>query len=722
MGDTTEDVEASAKSSDDKGGQKSNVSAAGSNEEVTEETSEQNRSSIIPDDQDERHEESEDDLEPPPPLPPRPTVVEPKDQPPPTDPATVVEWRSATLRPRLPPQSTTAVSLTDIFAQPVLDSSRDAHLTPNRSKNGSVSEHSQDKHHEATRHGQLGSGLAESSSIRSYVPSIVAGNDVESLLEALSSGQDTPAWKALNAQIPGEGRHVEFEEDAELKAQFGVEFDELEQLQADGSNEEEVSRKWRSRLKHFFILSSAGKPIFSRHGDDSLISGYIGIIQTIISSFLENDITLRTFNAGNTRFVILTEGPLYLVAVSRLEESDSQLRVQLEALYMQILSTLTSPVLTRLFSNRPSTDLRRPLQGTEPLLAGLADSFTRGSPSTLLSALECLRLNPSHRQLINTVLLKTRVPSLLYGLIVAGGRLVSAVRPEKHSLHPGDLQLIFNLVYAAGGVKASEGENWIPLCLPGFNNRGYLYMYASFLGTNGGGDVGKDGNEEKEKTDEEQIAILLISADKESFYELKKMRDETVVQLEKYGSIKHIQSSIRRGRPVVASEIISGGTTVLRHFLYRSHKNVQFVMSSYTPDFDSAFSQRQLINLYHTLHSAMHVKNKPLRMQFRVRKDTISLAWMTKGFEIYCVAAGTGDAPTSTSAGNELIPQPDLEIPPATGVQVQKEQRSNNNNNDRNEEEEEEEIKTKLFHAAQKICRWITKEEEKLFILGGAVF
>ncbi len=261
-----------------------------------------------------------------------------------------------------------------------------------------------------------------------------------------------------------------------------------------------------------------------------MISGYIGIIQTIISSFLESDNSLRTFVAGDTRFVVLTEGPLYLVAISRLEESESQLRVQLEALYMQILSTLTLPVLTRLFSNRPSTDLRRPLQGTEPLLAGLADSFTRGSPSTLLSALECLRLSPAHRQVINTVLLKTRVPSLLYGLIVAGGRLVSVVRPRKHSLHPSDLQLIFNLVYAAGGVKASEGENWIPLCLPAFNNRGYLYMYASFLGTGSGGAqpaVDRSRDDHKEKTDE-QIAILLISAEKESFYELKKMRDEAV--------------------------------------------------------------------------------------------------------------------------------------------------------------------------------------------------
>jgi hypothetical protein len=51
--------------------------------------------------------------------------------------------------------------------------------------------------------------------------------------------------------------------------------------------------RWRSRRKHFFVLSSAGKPIYSRYGDDSVISGYMGVIQTIISFFEDNGDTLR---------------------------------------------------------------------------------------------------------------------------------------------------------------------------------------------------------------------------------------------------------------------------------------------------------------------------------------------------------------------------------------------------------------------------------------------
>lgn len=338
-------------------------------------------------------------------------------------------------------------------------------------------------------------------------------------------------------------------------------------------------------------MSSAGKPIYSRHGDQNLINGYIGIIQTIISFYQGAEDPLKGFTAGGARFVVTTQGPLYFVAISRLGESDSQLRVQLEALYMQILSTLTLPTLTHLFSNRPSTDLRRPLQGTEPLLSSLADTFTKGSASALLSALECLKIRKSERHVINNTLLKTRTEKLLYGLIVAGGRLVSVIRPKRHSLHPSDLQLIFNMLFEAGGVKAGGGENWIPLCLPGFNNRGYLYMYVSFL--NAYSDRTSDDIKSPASRNtgrEDEIAILLISADKESFFELKQMRDDVVNLLEKTGSMEIVKIAVRKGRPST-TDLVPG--TQLRHFLYKSRANVQFVMPSFTPHFNTPVARRR---------------------------------------------------------------------------------------------------------------------------------
>lgn len=281
--------------------------------------------------------------------------------------------------------------------------------------------------------------------------------------------------------------------------------------------------QWKEKRKHYLILSAAGKPIYTRHGDSGLVSSYIGIIQTIISFYQDVDDTLRSFTAGDTKVVILSKNPLYLVTISRLVESESQLRLQLDALYMQILSTLTLPALNHLFSIRPSTDLKKPLQGTETLLSTLADSFTKGSLTTLLSALECLKLRKSHRNIINNILLKTRAEKLLYGLVAAGGRLVSVIRPKKHSLHPGDLQLLFNMIFEADGVKAGGGESWIPVCLPGFNSSGYLYMYVSFLNPN---EDSEDVILDESTPKDESVAIVLISAEKESFFQLQEMRNK----------------------------------------------------------------------------------------------------------------------------------------------------------------------------------------------------
>ena len=275
------------------------------------------------------------------------------------------------------------------------------------------------------------------------------------------------------------------------------------------------------------ILSATGKPIWSRHGNDGLISSYIGVLNTIISSYEGTKERLRSFTAGDTRFLVLFKGPVQLFIISRLQENDSHLHAQLEALYMQVVSTLTLPSMERMFSSRPSTDLRRALQGTEKLLSALADGFTRGSPSTLLSALECLTMKKRHRDLIDSIFLNNRSPQLLYGLVVAKGRLVSVVRPRKHSLHPGDLQLIFNMLFEAGGIRVRGGDNWIPLCLPAFNNKGYLYMFVSYLDGKAGDDMpvsDEDGDPHADLN--EEITILLISASKDSFYELRKMRDD----------------------------------------------------------------------------------------------------------------------------------------------------------------------------------------------------
>jgi len=600
-----------------------------------------------------------------PPLPPRPSNLNLLDE---RNTGSVRLSRRSS-RPQLQARPTTALSLADVHTV------HHQEATSSRSTSHTVSR--RPSHAQMSRvPSRAPSEFGDTSSIKSYAPSVMGG-PVESLMGEVLA-ESTPAWRALSAQLEVDNpfeRH--FADDEFFSAKFYHEFDPIETLNSEGTNEDLLLSDWKAKLKHFLILSSSGKPIWSRHGDDNLISSYVGIIQTLVSFYQGAKEELRGFTAGEARFVILSKGHLHLVAISKMGESDGQLRTQLDSLYMQILSTLTLPSMERMFINRPSIDLRRPLQGTEVLLDALADGFTRGSPSTLLSALECLKLRKSHRQIINNSLLKVRSPSLLYGLVVAGGRLVSVMRPKKHSLHPGDLQLIFNMLFEAGSVKAGGGENWIPLCLPGFNNTGFLYMYVSFINaTESSSSTNANASHERQQASptsrpEDEIALIFISANKEAFYELRTMRDELIEALKSNKSMGLIQAAVKKGHHTV-SEILGPGTSI-RHFLYKSRGNVQFTMPSYLPHFNGLVARRKLMSLYATLHANMHTKTAHLKVQHVVSHDAVAIAWETPLFELYCVAG-----------------------PNATRQQ--------------------------LAQGANRVIQWIRREEERVFIMGGAVF
>jgi len=403
------------------------------------------------------------------------------------------------------------------------------------------------------------------------------------------------------------------------------------------------------RRKHFFILSSAGKPVYSRFGDETVVSQFMGIIQTIISFFQEGDDPLRSFSAGKHKFTILQEGHLYLVAISSLGETDAQLRTQLDMLYTQVLSTLTLTTVSKVFSERENFDLRRMLGGTEVFLDGLSDAMVRGEPNILLGSLECVKMRKHAREKINSILLKSRTNNLLYGLIIADGRLVSVIRPKRHSLHPPDLQLFISMLFNASTFKGG-GEHWTPICLPKFNAKGFLHAYICFF--------------------RPEIALILISPTREAFFEMRDIKDKIIEQLDKAGSITVIEGAIKRGR-YLTTDIIDG--SVLQHFLYKSKANVQFSMPSFDTHFSGFHSRRRLMVLYQRLHAAVHARNAHLKVHHSIRRRSVSLAWVTPTFELYCVAgAGT---PRNVLAQN-----------------------------------------------ANAIVGWVRKEEERLFIVGGATF
>lgn len=592
-----------------------------------------------------------DNEEQPPPLPPRPAA-------------------SSSADPKaLQAQATTAITPLDIQTLSFPDGSRGTFSSPGTR---SVSTPASSNYASQSRRPSIsGTEVDDGVSFMSFAPTMRPTGDIASLLTAdLSTSRRSPAWHLLRSQSAAVLPFAKSRKHGNARlSQFEDEFSPIPEDSDTQFKDDERLSIWKSKLKHYMILSSAGKPIWSRHGDLSLINSSIGVIQTIISFYEGSKNPLQGFTAGNARFVVSTQGPLYFIAISKLGESDLQLRAQLEALYMQILSTLTLPALTNIFVHRPSSDLRKPLQGTESLLSSLADNFTKGSPSALLGALECLKLRKSHRHIINNTFLKLRSDKLLYGLIVAGGKLVSVIRPRRHSLHPSDLQLIFNMLFESEGIKAGGGENWIPLCLPAFNNKGYLYMYVSFFEGVSGGQAPTPAAAAG-RPPAEEIAMVLISADRESFFNLKQMRDDVAQQLAKNGSLAVIRDAARAGRPNMTQ--VAPGSPV-NHFLYKSRANVQFCMATLDLAFGGLMERRMLMTAYHELHASAHAKHTHLKVLQCVSDEATSLAWLTPAFELYCIGG-----PNMSRAA--------------------------------------------MAQGANKIIQWVKKEEQRLFILGGGVF
>jgi hypothetical protein len=51
-------------------------------------------------------------------------------------------------------------------------------------------------------------------------------------------------------------------------------------------NQATDSPEWRAHKKHVFILSSSGKPVYSRYGDEDHHSSLLGLVQAFLSTFL----------------------------------------------------------------------------------------------------------------------------------------------------------------------------------------------------------------------------------------------------------------------------------------------------------------------------------------------------------------------------------------------------------------------------------------------------
>ncbi|XP_076989206.1 vacuolar fusion protein MON1 homolog B [Tamandua tetradactyla] len=412
---------------------------------------------------------------------------------------------------------------------------------------------------------------------------------------------------------------------------------------------------WRSQRKHVFVLSEAGKPIYSRYGSVEALSATMGVMTALVSFVQSAGNAIRAIYAEDHKLVFLQQGPLLLVAVSRTPQSAAQLREELLAVHAQIVSTLTRASVARIFAHKQNYDLRRLLAGSERTLDRLLDSVERDPGSLLLGAVRCVPLARPLRDALGALLRRCTVPGLALSVLAVSSRLVTAAQERtvlaECRLDPADLQLLLEWM---GAPAFAAGEAWAPVCLPRFNPDCFFYAYVARL-------------------DVMPICLLLLGTDREAFHAMATCRRQVEDGMRTLGAMRALGEAVGfSNAPPYSVQAV--GAPGLRHFLYKPldipdhHRQLpQFTSPELEAPYSREEERQRLSDLYHRLHARLHSNSRPLRLIYHVAEKETLLAWVTSKFELY-----TCLSPLVTKAGAILV--------------------------------------------VTKLLRWVRKEEDRLFI------
>jgi len=328
--------------------------------------------------------------------------------------------------------------------------------------------------------------------------------------------------------------------------------------------------------------------------------------------------------------VFLARGPLIFVAVNTGMDSVNQLVLQLTYVYHQVLSVLTFTQLSRIFEQRSNYDLRRLLSGTEKFIDNLLNMMDN-DPSFLLQSVRCLPIASNTRDIIGQALQQARDKELVFAILVVDNQLVTMVRPKKLSLHPSDLHLIFNLV--SGSTSFQSAESWTPICLPRFDNSGYLYAHISYL------------------SEDCPVCLLLLSTDRNAFFTLSECKNKIMEKFEKHKCIEQLSKAALKGSYGV-KEV---GIPELWHFIYKSRSTAQFTAPQIGVPYISEDEKERLFGLYLYIHHRIHSSQQSLKIMCYSTQREIMLGWVTSGFELYASFSPLTSKATVLNVVNKLI-------------------------------------------------------------------
>ena len=234
--------------------------------------------------------------------------------------------------------------------------------------------------------------------------------------------------------------------------------------------------------RHYLIMTDGGKPVYSRYGDEienSTIFATLSAIVTKFSCFVqngENKEELNVISNEKSKMVFLKKGQLIFIALSKKNDNTSLLITQLEFLYQQLMSILTIHFYEKLEDN-PSKCLTA-MSDTEILFEQMIQ-YTNKSMVSILNSFQVMPFE--NREQLNKICEINRGDALLC-IVMTSTQILAISYNTQISLVPTDIVLIQNLIFSWESLRTTE--SWVPICLPGISEDGYLQLYCKFTEEN----------------------------------------------------------------------------------------------------------------------------------------------------------------------------------------------------------------------------------------------
>ena len=234
-----------------------------------------------------------------------------------------------------------------------------------------------------------------------------------------------------------------------------------------------------TKKKHFFIMSDGGKPVYSRYGDPIENNSIFATLSAMITKFTifnndnSNKESLNIISNNKNKIVFLKKGQLIFIALSKKDECTSLLFSQLEYLYNQLMSILTISFYSKLEDN-PSKCLST-MSGTENLFEQIIQYSSKSFPS-LFNSYQVMNYLEG-RDKLNKLAEEYRGEAL-YCIIMTPYEIIALARSNQINVVPSDLVLIQTLIFCQEMLRSQE--SYVPICLPGISEQGYIQFYSNF--------------------------------------------------------------------------------------------------------------------------------------------------------------------------------------------------------------------------------------------------